>query len=233
MVSAPAPDDAGSLRQTGPAGAPAAAARDAWLAWTIGGSLLVAHSAVILMFNGMPMPLPGGPLVLVAVWAGALLVLAFGIRRSGSVVARRPLGVAALAVAAVMPLVSMLVWSVVPLDSADPAIGVMVGQALAVVELAALAVAAVAIARGGAVPHRLRWAPLIVLAVSAGAQIAVQAVAATAPDALAQPGVIAFFMGATLLGTLGILLLGILAIVLAPRDRVRSDETVQVFPPVA
>lgn len=209
-------------------------ARDARLAWIIGGSLLAAHSAVILMFNGMPMPmpLPGGDLVLAVVWAGALLVLAFGIRRSGSVVSRRPLGVTALVVAAVMPIVSMLVWVVVPVDFSDPT-SVMVGQALAVIDLAALAVAAVAIARAGAVPHRLRWVPLIVLAVCAGVQIAVQAVAVTAPDALAQPGVIAFFMGATLLGTLGILLLGILTIVFAPRVQARSDEIVQVFPPAA
>lgn len=159
-------------------------ARDARLAWIIGGSLLAAHSAVILMFNGMPMPLPGGDLVLAVVWAGALLVLAFGIRRSGSVVSRRPLGVTALVVAAVMPIVSMLVWVVVPVDFSDPT-SVMVGQALAVIDLAALAVAAVAIARAGAVPHRLRWVPLIVLAVCAGVQIAVQAVAVTAPDARA------------------------------------------------
>lgn len=207
------------------------AARDARLAWIIGGSLLAAHSAVILTFNGMPMPLPAGDLVLAVLWAGALLVLALGIRRSGSVVVRRPLGVTALVVAAMMPVVSMLVWVVVPVDISDPTTSVMVGQALAVIDLAALAVATVAIARAGAVPHRLRWVPLIVLAVCAGAQIAAQAVAVAAPDAFVLPGVIAFFMGATLLGTLGILLLGILTIVFAPREQVRSDEIVQVFPP--
>lgn len=209
------------------------AARDARLAWIIGGSLLAAHSALILTLDVMPMPFPAGDLVLAVVWVGALLVLAFGIRRSGSVVARRPLGVTALVVAAVMPIVSMLAWVVVPIDNSDPTMGIMVGQTLAVIDLAALAVAALAIARAGAVPHRLRWVPLIVLAVCAGVQIAARAVAVASPDALAQPDVIAFFMGATLLGTLGILLLGILAIVFAPREQARSDETVQVFPPAA
>ncbi|WP_127820240.1 hypothetical protein [Microbacterium sp. CPCC 204701] len=234
-VPTPPPDTAGASPgvsgRVGPVSA--GAARDARLAWIIGGSLLVAHSAAILTFNDMPMPLPGGDLVLAAVWAGALLVLAFGIRRSGSVVARRPLGVTALVIAAVHPIVSMLVLILVPFDPSDPTAGIMMTHTLAVVQLAALAVAAVVIGRAGAVPHRLRWVPLIVLAVSAGAQIALQVVAVGIPNALLQPGMVGLFQGAALLGTLGLLVLGILSIVFAPREQAQPGDPVQIFPPTA
>ena len=211
----------------------ASAAHDARLAWIVGGSLLIAYAAVMLALSGIPMPLPGRELLLVAIWASALLVLALGVRRSGSVVGRRPLGVVALVIAAVMPLVSRLIWAVVPPDLSDPALGVMVGQALAVVDLAALAVATVVIGRAGAVPHRVRWVPLIVLAVCAGVQIAVQIAVAAIPDILAQGNLVALFMAGSLLGTLGILLLGILAVVLAPQNEPVRDEAVQVFPPAS
>ena len=234
-VPTPSPDDAGS--QSGAterrSSRPAGAARDARLAWTIGGSLLVAYAVLMLVFGSGQVWIPGSALILAAVWAGALLVLAFGIRRSGSVVARRPLGVTALVIAAVHPIVSMLVLILVPLDASDPTTGIMVTQTLAVVQLAALAVAAVVIGRAGAVPHRLRWVPLIVLAVPAGAQIALQVVAVGIPNVLVQPGMVGLFQGAALLGTLGILILGILTIVFAPREQAESGEPVQIFPPTA
>lgn len=234
-VPTPSPDDGGSQSEGSArrGSRPVGAARDARLAWTIGGSLLVAYAALMLVFSSGQAWIPGSALLLATVWAGALLVLAFGIRRSGSVVARRPLGVTALVIAAVHPLVSMLVLILVPLDPSDPTAGTMMTQTLAVVQLAALAVAAVVIGRSGAVPHRLRWVPLIVLAVSAGAQIALQVVAVGVPNALAQPGMVGLFQGAALLGTLGILVLGILTIVFAPREQAKSGEPVQIFPPTA
>lgn len=227
-VPTPAGDDAG--REVGQPNPPSAA-RDAKLAWIVGGSLLVVYAALILTLDANPLPLPAGDVVLAAVWAAALLTLAFGVRRSGSIVARRPLGVTALAVSALLPMLSALLWTVLPWDASEPAAGVMIGQALAVIDLAALAVAAVEIARAGAVPHHLRWVPLIVLAVCAGTQLAVQIVGVAASDVVAHPGFGAVFRGATLLATLGILLLGILAIVFAPRDDSRRGGVVQVYPP--
>src|SRR5262245_3029774 len=85
---------------------PSRAARDARLAWIIGGAMLIAHAALTLVADFAPgLRLPGGRLTLGALWAAALLIFALGIRGSGSVVARRWDGVSALVVAAAMPLV--------------------------------------------------------------------------------------------------------------------------------
>ncbi len=75
------------------------AQRDARLAWTIGGSLLVASGAAVLMahtsygFFGW-LAIAGD-----IAWFLALLVFAFGVRGSGSVVAAQVPGVIALLVA--------------------------------------------------------------------------------------------------------------------------------------
>lgn len=236
-MTAPTPprDDAGAASGAAVRANPVSGGtvRDARLAWVVGGSRLVAYAVLMLVFSAVPAWIPGSALVLAAAWAGALGVLAFGIRRSGSVVARRPLGVTALVIAAVHPIASMLLGLLVPFDPSDPVAAIMMTQTLAVVQLAALVVAAVVIGRAGAVPHRLRWMPLVVLAVSTGAQLVLQVVGVGIPDALAQPAMVGLFQGAALLGTLGILLLGILAIVFAPREQTPSRGPVQIFPPTA
>ena len=209
------------------------ALRDARRAWILGGALLTAYAVMVLVLGGYPGLIPGaaGGVLLDLLWAAALLVLALGVRRAGSVVARRPLGVVALAVAAAVPFASMLLWTVVPPDPRDNAGIVMLGQGLMVLSLAALVVAGVVIGRAGAVPPRVRWLPLIVIAVAAAAQIAVQIVVVAAGTNLAQPELVVLVMGAPMLGTLGALLLGILTIVFAPRDEPRRDGPVQVYPP--
>lgn len=208
-------------------------ARDARLAWVIGGSLLSANAVLVLALSGPPLFVPGAGVVLTIVWAIALGVLALGIRRSGSVVARRPLGIAALTVAAVEPLASTVLWQLVPVDVSDPWWTVMLGQTIAVVALAALVVATVVIGRAGAVPHRLRWVPLIVVAVGAGAQIAVQLALVAVSGSGAYVDLTALYFGASTIGTLGVLLLGILAIVFAPRPDGIADRPVQVYPPAS
>src|SRR5688572_12102694 len=100
--------------------ASATAVRDARLAWIIGGSLLIAHSVLRLIGNAPGVgPIPTLGVILDVLWAGALLVFALGIRRSGSVVARQPVGVIALIVAAAMPFVSRAVWWLLPLEPTD------------------------------------------------------------------------------------------------------------------
>lgn len=208
------------------------AVRDARLAWLLGGSFLLAHAVLRLAASSVPVTvIPGLSIVLDLLWAAALIVFAFGIRRSGSVVARNPVGVVALVVAGVLPLVSGRLWALLPAASMDPFLSVMIGQSLLVLALAALVVAAVVIGRAGAVPHRVRWVPLIVLAVAAGAQILLQAAVVSTPDLARQPELLtSLFFGAGTLGDLAILLLGLLAIVFAPREPARP--AVQVYPPV-
>lgn len=208
--------------------APAAARLDARRAWVVGGSLLVADAVLVLLMNALPVPaFPGAGVALDALWAAALLVFAFGIRGSGSVVARRPVGVVALVVSALLPVATTLLWWLVPAGSWDVSVSIMVGQGLLVLSFAALLVATIVIGRAGAVPPHVRWVPLIALAVSAGAQILVQAVIVSLTTNLVMPDLTALVLGSTMLGTLGVLLLGILAIVFAPR----TPGPVQIYPP--
>lgn len=235
-VPTPLPDAAGSSPGASGGVGPVSstAARDARLAWIIGGSLLTAYAVLILTLNGLPGSAPvGSDLVLDAIWAVALVVFAVGFRRSGSVVARHPLGVVALLVAAAVPLLTQVLFAVLPFDTSDPVPSVMLGQTLAVVSLAALVVAALVIGRAGAVPHRWRWVPLIVVAVGAVPQILVLAIAVSATDPYGQMGWVLAGQWFRQLGTFLVLLLGILAIVLAPREQPKADETVQVYPPAA
>lgn len=208
------------------------AAHDARLTWLIGGSLLIARAVLVLVANGNPvLSFPGAGFVLDALWAAALLVFAFGVRGRGSVVARRPLGIGALVIAAAVPLVTDGLWAVGDPVAWGRSAAFVVANGAPVLSLVALIVATVVIGRAGAVPHRVRWTPLIVLAVSAGAQIVMSIVAVSLPDNLVGPDVTAAYLVASLLGTLGVLLLGILAIVFAPRDGPRPAAPTQVYPP--
>lgn len=229
--ASPPPPAAGAADGGSGRAAPSGAVRDARRAWILGGSLLIAYAVFRLIASGSPVfVLPGASIVLDVLWAGALLVFAFGIRRSGSVVARRRIGVTALVVAALLPFVSALLWWAVPIEAWDISISVMVGQGLIVLGLAALLVATVVIGRAGAVPHRVRWVPLIVLGVGAGSQILAHAVAGPLASTLDQTALVTVVFGSIMLSDLGVLLLGILAIVLAPRTA--APAPVQVYPPV-
>ncbi|GAA5199959.1 hypothetical protein [Microbacterium jejuense] len=229
--AAPAPAEPEALATSAAAGE---AVRNARLAWLIGGSLLIAYAVLVLTANGNAvLSFPGRGFVLEGLWAGALLVLAFGIRGRGSVVARRPLGVVALVIAAAVPLLSESWWALFPLGAWDSTTAVMVGNGTTLVTLGALIVATVVIGREGAVPDRIRWVPLIVLAVAAGAQIAMSIVGVTLASNLVLADVVAAYFYASMLGTLGVMLLGILAIVFAPREAPKPAPPTQVYPPAS
>jgi hypothetical protein len=210
------------------------AVRDARLAWIIGGSLLIAFAVLTLAANSMApiIHLPGWGIGLDVLWAAALLVFALGIRRAGSIVARQPLGVVALVLAAVLPFVSMAFWWVIPPDGMDQPVTLAIGQTFIAVSFAALLVATVVIARAGAVPHRVRWVPLIVLLVAAGVQVLAQSLAVSASSS-GDGDLAALVSAISLTSSLAILLLGVLAIFFAPREPVRppAAETLQVYPP--
>lgn len=211
------------------------AVRDAQRVWIIGGSLLVAHSAIILILGAYPMPIAGAGTVLDVIWAASLILFAFGFRGAGSVVARQPVGIIALVVAGLQPLLASLAWRVVPtaVESFDQQLNLILGQGLAAVMLAALVTAAVVIGRAGAVPHRLRWLPLIVVAVVASADVLTQVVVTSAVGTLVRLDITALIFGTRILGQLGVLLLGILAIVFAPRESPLPAAPTQIYPPVA
>jgi hypothetical protein len=232
-VPPPVPQGAGAPGDA-PAGATASpTVRDARRVWIIGGSLLVAHAAIVLILGAYPIPVTGAAIVLDVIWAAALILFAFGFRRAGSVVARQPLGIVALLVAGLQPLFAAAAWRIVPtaVDSFDAQLNLMLGQGLAVVMLVALVTAAVVIGRAGGVPHGIRWVPLIVVAVGVGAEVLTQAVIASSVGNVVRLDITALIFGTHILQELGVLLLGILAIVFAPRERPRPAPPTQVYPP--
>jgi hypothetical protein len=214
------------------------AVRDARLAWILGGSLLIAHAVLTLVASGaMWLSFPGAGYVFDVLWAAALVIFAFGIRGSGSVVGKRPGGVAALLVAAVMPfaLTAVLAWlspSTID-DTYDPTLNTTIVESLLGLGLAALVIACIVIAQAGAVPRRWRWMPLVLVAVGAAPQLIATIAMVSIRDPWSQAGVAMAMQTFGHLSTLATLALGILAIVLAPRDAPRTTDPVQVYPPAS
>ena len=201
------------------------------LTWRIGGIGLIACGVVGILRNS----LLGAPAASIALslladllWAGAILLLAFGLHSEGSVVARKPLGLAAATVVAVWPLVaSTISLLATPADAeaaATDAWLVWVTLSIVLPVMAGL-IAAVQVGRAGVVLSPWNWAALWVLAGQVVFWVLPQLIGVAAPTVLMQvPGVLnAFGTLGFLAGTLG---LGVLAVVLAGRS---GAGTVTVF----
>nr|WP_315267771.1 hypothetical protein [Microbacterium lemovicicum] len=196
--------------------------------WTIAGTGLILCGVVGMMrftlYGG------SGLAVLTAiadvVWAVAVLLIAIGLSREASVVARRPLGLIALVIVALWPLAATSLG--VALSQTDPS-GAGAGwqlltHASLLVPAAAGLIGGVQIARAGVVPAPWRWAPLWVLAAQAAAWALPQILfVALGPDDV--PAVAGAFAA---IGTLPFLAatvgLGVLALVLAARQRPASVD---------
>jgi len=163
------------------------------------------------------------------VWAAGVVSFAVGFSCDASVVARRPLGMTALVVVAVTPLVSdgIAIALPEPQSADDPAVVALsvVSWGGWLVSVAAGLVAAVQIARLGAVPRRWRWMPMWALCVSVGAAalqyIAVSVLfgAGAGQDVLVVANMIGIM--AALAPTLG---LGVVALVAAASERPDSVD---------
>lgn len=164
------------------------------------------------------------------VYAASVLLFAVGLTREASVVARKPLGVTAMVVVAVWPLVNVVIVQAISAgitqEIQDFTVVTTYSYVALIVSVGSALVAAVQIARAGTVPSPWRWAPLWVLGAQAVMWAIPQAMLATAGtvDVQSTAGLL------NLLGTLsslaGTLGLGILALVLASRPR---PESVEVF----
>ena len=158
-------------------------------------------------------------------WAVGVMIFAIGFSRDGSVVARKPLGIAAMGVVAFWPLVtttvSALLTALIP--GPDDRL-LMWGYASVLITFAAGLIASLEIARSGAVPSPWNWAPLVALGVQTLAWLLPQLLAVGAD--LTDP---TMFVGlANGLGTLSTLAttfgLGIVATVLAARNHPADVE---------
>jgi len=197
-------------------------------AWLWGGVLLVVTAAVDLLLARLLLPGVGwAHLARDAVYGAALLLFAFGLRGgAGSVVGRRPVGVAALVTLALWPFISSVVWSLIPISSEAALPLTILGYGMLLVPLAAAIVAVVEIARARVVPSPWHRAPAVALAILVGTQVIVQlGMTAGRSDqtfAALWAGLIEL---SGLLATAG---LGIIAIVLALLPA--RSTTVPVFP---
>lgn len=162
------------------------------------------------------------------IFAVSILLFAFGLSRDASIVGRRPLGVTAMVVVALWPLIDFALTRSPALGSpADESSWMIHGYLSLLVPAVAGLVAATQIARGDHVPQPWRWAPMWVLGGYALTWAIPQIVFVTArPESIQGFADLFLLLGslASLAGTLG---LGVLAIVLAAQQRPRS---VGVYP---
>jgi len=151
-------------------------------------------------------------------FSAALMILAFGIRGSGSVTAGRPLGTFALAALAAWLILSDVLVSAlnasIAADSSAAVVVTIIYVAL-VVKFALAVIAVVQIARAGVVPAPLEWVPTWVLAAATASWLLTQ-LAGLVLINVSQVQMTVFALdGAVRIA--GVILLGVLAIVLGDR----------------
>ena len=194
---------------------------DARLAWVIGGALLIATVVVSTPLSWYF----GGGVIKAVLFAAALLVFAFGIRGSGSVTGRRPLGTAALVILAAWVLIRRVAWGLPWVNAVGTEVLTDVSYVDSVVQLTAALVAVVQIGRAGVVPRPWQWAPAWAL----GA-VVVPSLLGLLLAVGATQGVLGLTMFVSALDglarTAGPVFLGVLAIVLG--DRVGRAQAVPV-----
>ncbi|MCR2828498.1 hypothetical protein NQ160_23655, partial [Microbacterium sp. zg.Y909] len=84
------------------------------MTWTIGGVALVLCGVIGMLQYSLPYAGSFLTITREAVFAAAILLFAIGRSKEASVVARRPLGVAALAVVALWPIVLRIAQPLLP-----------------------------------------------------------------------------------------------------------------------
>jgi hypothetical protein len=197
-------------------------------AWFIGGALFLATVIILTTQSGIPV-LFGGETLRSALFAAALLVFAIGIRGSGSVTARRPLGTVALILLAAWLLLGSTLNAVFSTFATDAVPGVLLGFGYvdSFVQFALALVAVMQIGRLRVVPTPWNWVPAWALAAVSLSWLVIQLL-----------GLVLGAQGNTLLTlyilnmdsivrSASVVLLGVLAIVLADRARRRQPTEAQ------
>lgn len=205
----------------------------------VGGVLLIA-SAVLAFATPSLLSMPG-VLRTGVFWtatlafSAALIVYGVGLGRTGSIVARRPLGVGAMVLLAVWPLVDSAVSLPLAQAVGPTEFSLAWGWASIAVRLGASIVIVVQIARAGVIRGRMRWAPLWALVAVAVPQLLAQLLIVASGVAVGgneNDGIWLLFGLGQLTAFAAPVGLGILSIVLASRQAARAaSEAVQVYPP--
>lgn len=199
------------------------------LTWTFGGSALIL-SGVIVMARSITLGSSMSPTLTVIAeiaWSVGVTVFAVGRTRYESVVARRPLGLAAMLTLAWWLIIARIFFDLMTPsqgfaapESIPPAY-VAFGSLSLVIPLAAGIIAAVQIARTRTVPSPWRWAPLWVLSLSVAVGVVTQGIYATMTFPQQAMADLTSLLGAltSLASTIG---LGVLALILSERGRADS-----------
>ena len=192
---------------------------DTRLAWTIGGALLIVSPVLALGSPSIGSQIPGGGYVGPVCFAAATVLFAFGIRGSGSVTARRPLGTTALVFLGVWGLVTAVLLGGPLMSTIYAATGgvewtVAISFANVLIQFVGALIAAIQIAQAGVVPRPWNWAPTGALAAITVPWVVLQVV-----GLVGGPGVAFLAFGfSTIDGIINIaaaIFLGVVAIVLA------------------
>lgn len=207
-------------------------------AWLVGGSLLIATA---LLQSASPMLVGAGTwtfgiaIVADVLFAAAMIVFALGLNGGGSVVGSRPLGVTALLVLGLWPLLMRVVWALIPPVASVSEPLIILSNVSLFVQLAAAIIAVVQIARAGVVPGVARWLPLVALAFVVLTQGAVSGFAYAAAAQGGQQVLTVAYSFASLALFVSVAGLGVSAIILAlrPEERLHEERTVQVYPPAS
>ena len=184
----------------------------------LGGALLLASVVATVAFQVGFYSAGWVGYIPTILFSAALMILAFGIRGSGSVTAGRPLGTFALAALAAWLILSDVLVSAlnasIAADSSAAVVVTIIYVAL-VVKFALAVIAVVQIARAGVVPAPLEWVPTWVLAAATASWLLTQ-LAGLVPINVSQVQMTVFALdGAVRIA--GVILLGVLAIVLGDR----------------
>jgi hypothetical protein len=184
-----------------------------------GGVLLIAATVFGLVFQPLTSLIPGGAIIGTALFSASMLIFAFGIRGSGSVTARRPLGTTALTMLAIWVLLmwvlqrALLPGDSMPSDSTLSSLFAL-GYIDSLVRFVTAVIAVVQIARAGVVPQPWNWAPAWALAAASAPRVFEQIIA-VGPTQPAQSLLMTFGPVGSLINIGAGVFLGVLAIVLA------------------
>ncbi|MET1052443.1 MAG: hypothetical protein ABWX65_07370, partial [Mycetocola sp.] len=201
--------------------------------WFIGGALLLTTVVLDLGLHPVGGPIAGGVLTVV-IFAAALLVFALGIRGTGSVTARRPLGTVALILLAAWILVELVVTDVISSGMSGDAIPqslLVLGYVDPFLRFALTLIAVIQIGRTGIVPRPWNWAPAWALGALTVPWLLGQAliVVGIPPEAQTAAFLAVGAVDGTVRATCAVVI-GVLAILLADRSSSAQPDPLRATP---
>lgn len=205
---------------------PARAVADARTTWVIAGSLMIASVLVAVILPSATRSIFGSYLVSAVLFSAALLLFAIGIRGSGSITARKPLGTIALGVLAVWLLADASLNDVMYSADLPDGVSTLFGWGDALVQFVAALIAVVQIARAGTLPHPWNWAPTWALAALTAVWVVSRVVSIGASEGSIDM-ILLVLNFESLVRSAAPVFLGVMAIVLA--NRPRRPQTVPVY----